>query len=88
MSRKFLKSYLLNLFTIFSQFLNCLLLAGSPDQTISARCYMNRNKKYWSTCHKVLDFLFFWQNSHCELSYRRDVVNSKSLLRTGRFPEA
>ena len=38
--------------TWLSQGLNCALLRGSPDMTVSARCYINRHKPRWRRAYR------------------------------------
>jgi len=87
MSKESVLRYLLHLLIIFSQAANCVFLAGHPDQTISSRCWQNRDLPYWKQARIVIDVLFFFDKNHCETSYYRDVVNSKNFVEHGRFPE-
>lgn len=66
--------------TWLSQGLNCALLKGNPDMTVSARCYLNRHRKGWRTAYRVINRLFFWQADHCRSSFRSDVVYALSIL--------
>jgi hypothetical protein len=61
----------------FSQGINCVLLGGHPDQTISARAWLNRYIWYWGIVVKVLDgvfWLIFRQRDHCRKSHEADVA--------------
>jgi hypothetical protein len=60
--------YLKNIYIALSQFGNTIL-AGYPDESLSARSYRKREKKYWATAYKYINKLFFWQNDHCYQSY-------------------
>ena len=64
----------------FSQGINWFFLNGNPDQTISARCYVNRYDKYWGVAYKVLNTVFFWQEDHCKTSFESDKVFAKGLF--------
>ena len=66
--------------TWISQGLNCALLKGSPDMTVSARCYINRDRPRWRTAHRIINALFFWQKEHCKASFRADVVYATRVL--------
>lgn len=57
----------------FSKGFNWLFLNGNHDQTVSARCYVNRDKPYWKCLYIILNTLVFWQDNHCKSSFDRDV---------------
>ena len=48
------------------------ILAGHADETLSARAYrLSRDRgRHWS--RRVIDALFFWDENHCEESYRSE----------------
>lgn len=53
----------------FDQLLNAIL-AGYADETLSARAHRCQfDKTRWLYTRKVLDFIFFWQESHCFEAY-------------------
>ena len=56
-----------------SQGFNWLFLNGNHDQTVSARCYVNRNKSPWKYFYITINILVFWQDNHCKSSFDRDV---------------
>lgn len=66
--------------TWLSQGLNCWLLSGSPDMTVSARCYINRGRPKWGRAYRIINRLFFWQANHCKSSFRSDVVYALAVL--------
>ena len=68
-----MKIWLLRVAAWISQTANLFLLAGHHDQTISARCYVNRHKPGWRTGYKLVNSIFFWQDDHCHSSHLRDV---------------
>ena len=74
--------YLLRVAAWFSQGLNCVFLNGSPDQTVSARAYLNQKDKYWGYAHSGINMVFFWQKDHCRKSHEADVRFAKSILAT------
>ena len=46
------------------------LLGGWADETISCRAARCRCKyKRWMVASKVINFIFFWQDDHCLLSF-------------------
>lgn len=57
------------------QLLNTLIYAkgegfGMADESISARSWRLRyTGRNWLYAHKVIDFLFFWQDQHCKTAY-------------------
>ena len=56
-----------------SQGFNWLFLNGNHDQTVSARCYVNRDKSPWKYFYITINTLVFWQDNHCKSSFDRDV---------------
>ena len=56
-----------------SQGFNWLFLNGNHDQTVSARCYINRNKSPWKYLYIAINTTVFWQDNHCKSSFYRDV---------------
>ena len=56
-----------------SQGFNWLFLNGNHDQTVSARCYINRNKSPWKYLYITINTTVFWQDNHCKSSFDRDV---------------
>ncbi len=65
--------YFVRIAAWLSQGINCLVLLGSPDQTVSARCYVNRKKKGWGTAYRLINAVFFWQDDHCFESHLTDL---------------
>jgi len=66
-----------------SQGINCLFLGGHHDQTLSARCYVNRNKLGWLVAHHTIDRVFkilLNQSNHCYHSHLRDLEFSRETL--------
>jgi hypothetical protein len=50
------------------------LAGGYCDETISARCYRNRNKTaMWRFFYRLINLLFFWQSDHCMDSYHAEI---------------
>ena len=63
-----------------SQTLNVWLLMGHHDQTVSARCYVNRHNKWWNLCRNIVNTIFFWETDHCKKSFLKDVEYAKEIL--------
>lgn len=72
--------YLVGIAVWLSQGINAVFMAGNPDMTLSARCYVNRFKPGWRTARKVINALFFWQDDHCKASYRSDLDFAVTVL--------
>lgn len=52
-----------------TQLLNTLT-GGYPDESTSSRAWRQRDRKTrWLFIQLVIDFLFFWQDGHCEKAY-------------------
>ena len=63
-----MKRYLLNILIALSQLGNTIL-AGYPDETISARSFrLQESSSFWSFCRKIIDIIFFFDPKHCETS--------------------
>ena len=67
-------AYLLNVAIAVDQMANALL-AGSPDESLSSRCYRaDRDNKWFGRIFRpVIDTIFFWQDRHCYQSYLAEV---------------
>jgi hypothetical protein len=83
--KSFLIKYFFNICIMLSQMGNCLLLAGNPDQTISSRCWSNKDEPVWKQIRIAIDIIFFFHQNHCQNSHARDVENSLKLLKTGKY---
>lgn len=73
-------SYLTRVAAWLSQGINCVLLGGSPDQTVSARAYVNRNDATWAFVYCAINMVFFWQEDHCRDSHQADVDFALAVL--------
>lgn len=73
-------SYLTRVAAWLSQGINCIFLNGSPDQTVSARSYVNRSNSLWGMMYFTINTLFFWQEDHCKESHTADVQFSLEIL--------
>jgi hypothetical protein len=69
-------SRLLEVAVAFDQLVNAIL-GGSPDETISARCWRLRANRPYSTLRPIIDGLFFWQPDHCRASYEAERARSQ-----------
>ena len=75
-----MKTQLLRIVAWLSQGVNCILLAGHHDQTVSARAYLNRNRRGWRLFYRVANAVFFWQEDHCRDSWLADVIWANEVL--------
>lgn len=73
-------NHLLKLSAWTSQTVNVWLLFGHHDQTVSARCYLNRDKKRWKHAYLAINAIFFWQDDHCKTSFEQDIIFAKEVL--------
>ena len=48
-----------------SQIFNVVFFNGYPDEMLSSRVY----RLHWHYFIKFFDYIFFWQESHCERCY-------------------
>lgn len=64
-----------------SQTVNLFLLNGHHDFTVSARCYVNRNRTGWCFAYRAVNAVFFWQGDHCQSSFQRDVEFAEQVLK-------
>ena len=74
--------YFVRIAAWLSQGINCILLGGLHDQTVSARAYLNRDKKIWGLVYSGLNSVFFWQEDHCRASHESDVQFAEMILAT------
>lgn len=65
--------YLTRVGAWISQGINCVCLGGHPDQTVSARAWLNRGSAGWRSAYRVINGVFFWQADHCRASHASDV---------------
>ena len=78
-----MKQYFINLGTILSQLLNTTVFAGDPDQTVSARPYVSKDKsKFWKVMYYAIETIFypFDGGLHCYKSHQKDINNAKKVI--------
>lgn len=63
--------YLHNLCVSVDQLANTIL-AGYPDETLSARSYRCRDKRRWRVVMNIINALFF-NSKHCEEAFNLEV---------------
>lgn len=63
-----------------SQTANLFLLFGHHDRTVSARCYINRDKPGWKQAHAVINTIFFWEDRHCYKSHLSDIRYAQQVI--------
>jgi hypothetical protein len=74
--------YFVRIAAWLSQGINCIFLGGLHDQTVSARAYLNQDKKIWGLVYSGLNSVFFWQEDHCRVSHESDVQFAETILAT------
>lgn len=72
--------YLTGLAAWISQGVNHIILFGHHDMTVSARCYLNREKRGWRMGYRLINAVFFWQDNHCRSSFERDKEFAQHIL--------
>jgi len=71
-----LKNMPLQVVIAIDQLLNTLC-GGWCDETLSSRAWrLSGTSKGWYWTRRVIDTLFFWQDGHCEASYRSELERS------------
>lgn len=78
-----MKQYFVNLGTILSQLLNTVVFAGEPDQAVSARSYVNKDKSnFWKWMFYVIKTLLypFDKRLHCCKSPQKDIENAEKVI--------
>lgn len=81
-----MKAYFLRLAAWLSQGLHCLVLGGSHDMTLSARCYVEYRllgNSRWRLAHDTINKLFWVllrQEEHCQSSFRADEEFARCIL--------
>lgn len=77
---KSIASYALNILISVDQGAN-VLLAGEPDETLSARAARMRDKGHsvWGWTADAIDLLFFWQKNpgHCDRALFSEQLRSQ-----------
>lgn len=75
-----MREYLTRAAAWISQGVNCLLLGGHHDQTVSARAYVNRHRRGRGTAHRTTNAPPPRQDNHCRGSHPADVEFAKEVL--------
>ena len=47
---------------------------GMADETVSARAWRLQHRSAWGVARAIIDAIFFWQDGHCESSYRIELA--------------
>lgn len=79
--------WLLRIAAWLSQGINCVLLGGSPDMTVSSRCHYNRHKRGWNAARLTINTIFFFQEDHCRTSYQSDVAFATRILNSTKYAQ-
>lgn len=77
------KSWFKRLWAACSQLTNVVWFNGSPNETVSARCYrqgvLNGNPG-WYRLYLIVNALAFWQSNHCRGAYHTDVLFARAVM--------
>lgn len=65
-------SYMEFLLIAIDQLFNALC-GGSPDETLSARCWRKREREPWKAFRVCIDYIFFWQKEHCKFAWQSEM---------------
>jgi hypothetical protein len=71
--------YILNILVSIDQLINTLA-GGSPDETISSRLARNYPNSFLT---KLIDKIFFWDESHCQKYLEPADRNADAILKGG-----
>lgn len=63
-----MKEYFTNVAVHISQTVN-VIIGGKADEMLSARAWRLRKHFPWNYIRIILDWIFFWQDNHCEETY-------------------
>ena len=77
--------YLARLWSIISRFFNVLLLNGSPNESISSRCYrvirmQGSDSIQWRIYAWCANKMFFWQENHIKKAYFYNIAFCEEFL--------
>ena len=73
-----MKRYLRNILIGLDQFVGTVIPGSYPDETISARCWRQRDRFVWGLLRQIVDILFFWDRDHCETSYASETARTQA----------
>jgi len=75
-------NYLGNVGDCLSQLINnAVFMANNPNQSISGRCYQQRNDRYWKHAYRVINVVASpWQANHCLSAYLADKERAKQII--------
>lgn len=69
-------SYLAKVAIAVDQLFNTIL-AGSPDETLSARTHRKRHNQPWKALRVIIDCIFFWQTAHCYEAWKSEMERAQ-----------
>lgn len=72
--------YLMRILGAISQLANAAFLLGDQNESISGRAY----RAGWVMTAKFIDMLVFWENEHCHMAHREDVLRAHEWAK--RYP--
>lgn len=65
-------SYIECLLIAIDQLFNAIFM-GSPDETLSARCWRKKASQPWKMFRICIDYIFFWQKEHCKSAWSSEM---------------
>ena len=68
-----LKQHIHQMGIAIDQLLNTFPFMGYADETISARCFRNKHKRYWGIMYEIVNRIFFWQENHCLEAFEKEI---------------
>ena len=79
------EGYIPRVWSIASRFINVALLNGSPNESVSSRCYrilhMQKSKSIqWKVYGWLANKLFFWQENHIKKAYYYNISFCEEFL--------
>lgn len=63
-----------------SQLLNAAVLLGHPNESISGRSYLNRDRMGWKQAYHAINLLFWVQDDHCKTAHQDDLDWAKQYV--------
>ena len=82
LSWRSLFNYLVRIGDCLSQLLNVAVFLGqNPNESVSGRAFrLRRISTFWKIAYKSINFLFYWQDDHCQAVYIADLKRAEQTL--------
>lgn len=69
---------------LVSQFCHWFFFGGHHDMTLSARAWVDQDRRGWGLLYRTLNTIFFWQDDHCYESFLADLEFALEVQRWNR----